>query len=601
MSTKPRRNLYTKQTRNFWLSVSLVLVLCFLFSVSFVQSARAGGVSLYLSPSGGTYQVDNTFSVVVKTNSGGAAINAADGNLNFNINELEVVKISKTGSIFSFWTTEPTFSNSAGNIVFGGGTPSTFTGSAGTIFTITFRAKIAATTNVNFSSGSVLAADGKGTNVLTKMIGGSYKLQPKVVISEPPAEEEYVPPFTLGVPAAPKIFSTTHSNPEEWYLNNSPKFSWSVPEGITGVRLLSNKNSRTAPTVFYSSPIFEKQLNDLVDGIWYFHCQLQNEFGWGGITHFKFKIDTEPPEPFKIEVKGGKETTNPRPILIFDTLDNLSGIEYYEVKIGDSEGIPVTHEDIETNPYQMPVQAPGKHTVIVTAVDKAGNYALAMTDVDILPIEKPVITDYPKKIFPDTIFSLKGTSVPFTEINVYIEDERGAVIIQTTKTNERGVWYYAYGYPLEEGVYKIWLEAVNLEGARSEPTDKITFSVKPLVFIKIGKFELDYQVTFTALLVLVFLLGVGFILANRKIRKEREELENETREIEEKLRQTFEGLEKIIKEQLDKLEKVEAKKRAGREEEKNKKTLIEDILLALRVAKEYIGKEIEDILRLIKK
>ena len=78
-------------------------------------------------------------------------------------------------------------------------------------------------------------------------------------------------------------------------------------------------------------------------------------------------------------------------------------------------------------------------------------------------------------------------------------------------------------------------------------------------------------------------------------------MKNETREIEEKLRQTFEGLEKIIKEQLDKLEKVEAKKIASREEEKNKKTLIEDILLALKVAKEYIGKEIKDILRLIKK
>ena len=83
-------------------------------------SVRAGNASFYLSPSTGTYAVGDTFSVTVRLNSGGESINAAEGELTFDPNAILVVGISKANSIFSLWTTDPTFSNSEGKIVFGG-------------------------------------------------------------------------------------------------------------------------------------------------------------------------------------------------------------------------------------------------------------------------------------------------------------------------------------------------------------------------------------------------------------------------------------------------------------------------------------------------
>ena len=568
---------------------SLVLVLCL------PMRASAEGASLYLSPSSGSYEVGSTFSVAVKVNSGGTAINAADGALNFNINELEVVSISKTGSIFSLWTMEPVFSNSDGRIVFGGGTPTALTGTSETIITVVFKAKIVITTNVAFSSGSVLAADGKGTNVLTNMAGGTYNLQPKVVISVPPIVEEYVPPFTLGVPAAPKVSSPTHPDPEEWYSNNSPKFTWPVLEGITGVKLLYNKYPSTLPTVFYSSPISEKQLTGLSDGVWYLHCQLQNNYGWGGISHFKFQIDTIPPEPFKITVKDGAATTNPRPILFFETVDDLSGVQYYEVKIGEGDAASAA-ASTKHNPYQMPVQAPGKRTVIVKAVDGAGNYSLAMTEINILPIESPVIIDYPEILAPDTLLSLKGTSVSDAKINIYIQDQEGKVSLQSTQSNQKGVWYFTSSYSLFEGIYQVWAEAIDPEGAKSELSEKVTVSVKPPAFVKIGKIEISYLEVIIIISGLILLLVLLLLAIRTRLGENRKKLRKEAEEVKDALGMSFEELRRTTKKHLDKLEEAKTKRELTKEEEKMREVLKEN----LAISEKFIEKEIKDILRLLK-
>ena len=156
--------------------VFLLLILLIL-SLRVASPLHGASASLYLSPSSGTYTVGNKFSIQVKVNSGGVAINTADGNLIFDPDKLEVVSISKTGSIFTLWVQNPVFSNSAGTIEFAGGKPSPgFTGASGTIITITFRGKTSGRANLSFASGSVLADDGIGTNILVKMGSGSYEL-----------------------------------------------------------------------------------------------------------------------------------------------------------------------------------------------------------------------------------------------------------------------------------------------------------------------------------------------------------------------------------------------------------------------------------------
>jgi len=275
---------------------TLVLALCIFvlfFACFWVNEAQGASVSLYLSPPSGTYAIGSTFSVMVKVNSGGEAINAAEGTLIFNPDRLQIVNLSKSGSIFTLWTAEPTFSNSIGNITFGGGRPSKFSGSSGTIITITFKAIANASARITFSSGSVLAADGKGTNVLAYMVSGTYVIKTKVVTESP---EGYIPSLVpAGAPAASIVSSSTHPDSEKWYSNNNPEFSWELPQDVTGASLALHPEPFADPGPISDGLMESKKFEDVEGGIWYFHIKLKNKYGWGEITHRKVLIALEAP------------------------------------------------------------------------------------------------------------------------------------------------------------------------------------------------------------------------------------------------------------------------------------------------------------------
>ncbi|MCK5357728.1 MAG: hypothetical protein KAJ48_04975 [Elusimicrobiales bacterium] len=133
---------------------------------------------MFVSPGSGTYTINKSFSMkVMVDSSGGIGINAAEGTIKYNPAYLSISKILDSNSIFKLWTSDPSYSNSAGTITFGGGSPGSYTGSAGEIFSVTFTAKKAGVTNVTWSAGVVLAADGKGTNVFNGFGNAKYTIQ----------------------------------------------------------------------------------------------------------------------------------------------------------------------------------------------------------------------------------------------------------------------------------------------------------------------------------------------------------------------------------------------------------------------------------------
>jgi hypothetical protein len=121
---------------------------------------------------------------------------------------------------------------------------------------------------VNFSSGAVLANDGKGTNILSGLDNANFELGEQ-------AGKSTTLSGAVGVPLAPKIFSPTHPDPEKWYSDSNPKFVWPVPSGITSIRLLHDKLSVSNPQIVYGSSVSEKELTDIKDGVWYFHNQFK--------------------------------------------------------------------------------------------------------------------------------------------------------------------------------------------------------------------------------------------------------------------------------------------------------------------------------------
>ncbi len=382
------------------LSLSTLLVLGF-----FLTAHSAIAAELTFTPSSGSYAKGQSFTVTTKVDPKGKSVNAVEAKLSFDTSKLSVVSVSKTGSVFSLWTTEPAFSNSAGTIDFGGGSPTPFT-SASTLLVITFKALSEGTGAVSVASASVLAADGQGTDVYSKGGTGSYTVTaattpppttptPKPTPEEEPEGEES-PDATITFgdpPRAPEAGSTTFLDPELWYSTKTGIFTWTLPFDITTVALDISTSSEFDPVTEYDPPIEDIALNDkmLIEGVQYLTVQFENQVGWGGILHRMIKIDSVPPEAFTVNVRSGNSPTS-FPLLTFKANDSTSGIEKYEMTIAGGETIEVTPGEAELG-YLLKNLEDGTYTVKVVAFDYAGNKTESAVPVLITAGWKPPVAE----------------------------------------------------------------------------------------------------------------------------------------------------------------------------------------------------------------
>jgi len=466
------------------------ILICFLlFSPFFVS---AGGATLYLSPSSGTYDVSKTFAVNVLVNSGGVSINAAEGFLTFDPSEVSVVNISKQGSIFNLWTQEPSFSE--GGIKFGGGVASGFSGSSGKIFQIVFRAKKAGIASVGFFEGSVLAADGKGTNILSSKTGGAYTFK-EIIIASPP----------------PRVYSDSHPASADWYSDSNPSFSWEMPSSATAVKLLLNSSPSAVPTYLFG-PITEKQFSDIPDGVLYLHVSYKDQKGWSQVGHKKIMIDTKPPDSFEIEVQK-----NEKVVLLFKAEDDLSGIDYFKGEITAPQEEPVEFETKDSS-FEIESLLPGKYMVKAWAFDKAGNSASTSLDVVVEKVYAPEITFWPEEIYPGQFLALKGSSVyPETIVSVYVQKGTETERKFDIETDEQGNWVFIDDAALEKGVYRIWAD-LEIDEIKSDQSEVINIEVEEMTTLGMDSITLFLATLFLALITIVISMIILIVL--RKKRKE---------------------------------------------------------------------------------
>ena len=357
-----------------------------LIAALFLLPALAQAADLAITPSSGSYSVGQTFTATVQAVPAGDNINAVEATLNFDTSVLSVVSVSRDGSAFSLWTTEPTFSNSAGTIQFGGGSPTPFTSNSN-LMTITFRTVGEGTGSVTFSEASVLAADGRGTDVFGTASNGTYVVAagttptpeptptPTPTPTEEPEEEEAI--IFGDPPRAPEIGSQVFLDPEVWYNVVDGIFTWTLPFDVNALAVEISSDPENIPEenedAIVDPPGEEFVVNgDIVtDGVQYVSINFKNQVGWGAVTNRKLQIDTTPPRPFAINVQAGT-SQNSFPLLRFEAQDDTSGIEYYDMTIADNEPIRVTPDEARLG-YLLKELEDGTYTVKVVATDMAGN------------------------------------------------------------------------------------------------------------------------------------------------------------------------------------------------------------------------------------
>lgn len=170
------------------LTLSLLPATYALFFTLPVQAA-----SLSISPGTRSLITGESFAVNVLVVSPDQSINAAEGTISFPPDKLQAVSLATNDSIFNLWVKEPSFSNALGIIDFSGVILQPgFSGVAGKIFTVSFKTRKAGSAPVAFINGSVLANDGKGTNILEGFGDANYFLVARPIpspTSAPPLEK----------------------------------------------------------------------------------------------------------------------------------------------------------------------------------------------------------------------------------------------------------------------------------------------------------------------------------------------------------------------------------------------------------------------------
>jgi len=343
------------------------IIIFLLFSIFyFLVSRSALAADLFLMPQSQTVYKEDTFIAEIRLDTGEEEVNALEANLEFSPELLEVLDISKGGSILSLWPIEPFFSNSAGKISLTGGIPGGFKGQ-GMIAQITFRVKELGKAIINFwDTSQVLLNDGKGTPANLNLSEGSYEI--------------------IEIPEGlPKISSSTHPNQNKWYNQNTLHLHWDLKGDVQYSYLLS-KDPLNIPDETPDKPegeliwMGDMEYPNLEDGIYYFSLrQKLPEEDWSGKITYRAMVDKTPPEPFELAIAKDPTSFEGKYFLSFYTTDKMSGIDYFEIKEGKKDFKKIT------SPYVLEDQT-SRSKIVVKAVDKAGNERIA----EFVPPKKPV-------------------------------------------------------------------------------------------------------------------------------------------------------------------------------------------------------------------
>ncbi len=555
------------------------------------RPVAAQAATLYLAPSSGQVTVGKTLSVSVNVSSPDQAVNAMSGRVAFPRDLLSFTGSSKSGSIISLWVQEPA-EQSDGTLRFEGIILNPgFTGSAGKVITLTFKAKAGGSASLTFASGSVLANDGKGTNVLAGLGSATFAVAPQAVGPQP--GEATSPVESAGVPLAPGVSSPTHPDPNKWYANSNPTFTWVNPRGTNGVNVLADHNPATDPGTRSDGLRTSYTYQNVDDGVWYFHLRLHNALGWGAVTHWRFQIDTQKPKSFSIKFIDGSKTSNPSPTVLFNTTDEPSGIDFYRVKVGDQSALLVLAAMVLENPYVLPLQRPGSHTILVQAVDRAGNYVSDSQDFEVTPLDQPQFKDYPSELAPGDTFTVRGATYPRATVRLTLTPENGAPASQESVSDATGKFTVAWPKPLASGPYQWSVTVTDSRGAASTPTTPQSLLVRERPLLHLGQLAVSYLtliVTFASLLLsLLVVASYGFI----RVRQLRRRLRREVTVVEQTLHKSFQALSRDLKSQLRLLERARTKRELTLEEEK----IGTQLQKSLDVTEAVVNREMKDIER----
>jgi hypothetical protein len=422
------------------------------------------------------------------------------------------------------------------------------------------------------------------------MTGGSYTAQAASVA--PVAEViEYVAP--ANTPAAPQINSTTHPDPANWSSETLAELDWTLPAGITAVRTLLDDRFSTVPTNVYDNPISSITLDELPEGVSYFHLQFRNVDGWGRITHYRLAVDSIAPTELEITTASTTDKTNPQQVLQVTSGEEGSGVVRYLVKINEAEPFEFTDES-GAGLISLPVLKPGYHAIIVEAFDAASNSTIGTYSITVDAFEKPIFTDIPASMTANVIPVVRGLTRPNSLVTVYFNRIGNEPNVIEVMADADGVFTYIPEGELYSGVYEISAEATDAYGAQSARSDNQRIAVQEPGYVRIAGQFVDAMSVIVPLLLLTLLLVLGMWYLLFVFRRFKGSVQVETAEALDILHREFARLQVVLRDQESALQSSRKNKKLTKAESE----MIEVIDKALQTSQRTVEKEIQDVTQL---
>lgn len=437
------------------------------------------GATLYFSPSSANLKPNQTWSVkvMVNTTESTAAIKYT---VLFPSNVLSAVNAS-CGSTFS----TPVSTNIANGSVSGDcaalGQGNAYKGGAGHVATINFKAKSSGSGALSFGASTVVRNGGDFGNMYTG--GGSANVSivapvqpsggssPKPTATPQPSSgggqsstPAPTPPPNTGV-AAPAISSSTHPDQSKWYKERKIEFNWNSGGDGFNYALDSSADTQLPNSVRDTTTSYSHTVDK--DGVYYLHVRRKSGNDWSGTAHYRVQIDSEAPTDVEIRVDP-KSPMTVLPKITMKATDTASGIDRYEVKIGDGDWQKVG------SGYKPKTLTSGKHVIAGRAYDRAGNMAEVEREIDIVPLASPeLIAPKAGILMLGESFVVEGKAVPNTTVEIYINDE----LKETVKSDEEGYFVSTEEYRLFPGNYTVAARAANGDGITSPMSESVMVTI----------------------------------------------------------------------------------------------------------------------------
>jgi hypothetical protein len=269
--------------------------------------------------------------------------------------------------------------------------------------------------------------------------------------------------------------------------------------------------------------------------------------------------------------------------------DKLSGVDYITISIDGGETIKYPVDP--SNLYRLPKQISGKHSLLISAFDKAQNVSTVSLEYTIQAIAVPIITEYTKKVDFENQFKISGTTYPQAIVEVSLTDENGEVAIETTTSNDTGVFRLTWPKKIDTGVYEMRARIFDAKGGKSDYTNSRAVVAEHVVFVRLGMFIMNWLSVVLIFILGCFAIALTFWYSIVQFSRFKRKIHRTVTEVENTLKTNVDALKRDTEEFHTILVKAERKRDLTKEEQ----MILKKFKKRLEITEKEIDKKLDQI------